>query len=147
MSAANCVFCGIVATNDPPHEIVAETARAIAFLNADPAAFGHTLVVPKAHADDIWVLEHRDAAAVWELTQAVARAALEGLHPHGLNLFQANRRAGWQSVFHFHFHVVPRWSGDDLTPNWTEPTGDRSKIGEAAELLRPALRKPRGATP
>jgi histidine triad (HIT) family protein len=56
------------------------------------------------------------------------------------NLFQANGRAGWQSVFHFHIHVVPRWTGDPIVPPWTETQGDRTQIPEAAERLRIALR-------
>jgi histidine triad (HIT) family protein len=60
--------------------------------------------------------------------------------PEGLNLFQANGRAAWQSVFHFHMHVVPRWPDDDLVPNWTEPLGDRGEISAAAARLREALR-------
>jgi len=111
----------------------------MAFMNGHPAVFEHVLVIPKRHAADIWALEPEDAAPVWALTRAVAHAVRERLVPDGLNLFQANREAGWQSVFHFHFHVVPRWKGDDLVPNWTEPTGDPLRIAEAASLIRSAV--------
>jgi histidine triad (HIT) family protein len=135
---SDCVFCSIVAKARPA-VFLAETDRAFAFMNANPAGFGHALVIPKAHATDIWELTTEDGAAVWELTRHVADAARDALNPDGLNLFQANRRAGWQSVFHFHIHVVPRWTGDDLVPNWTEPLGDRTRIEEAADLLRPRI--------
>jgi histidine triad (HIT) family protein len=92
-----CVFCRIV-TGEAPHHIVAETHSAMAFMNAHPAVFGHVLVIPKRHAADIWALEPEDAEPVWALTRAVAHAVRERLEPDGLNLFQANREAAWQSV-------------------------------------------------
>jgi histidine triad (HIT) family protein len=99
-------------------------------------------VIPKRHATDIWDLSPEDGVAVWALTQQVAHAARDAFAPDGLNLFQANRTAGWQSVFHFHIHVVPRWTGDPLVPNWDEPQGDRQEIPDAARRLRAALRGP-----
>lgn len=134
-----CTFCSIVDGSGPTHEIVGETPLALAFMNAFPVTFGHTLVVPKRHAEHIWALEDADAMAVWSLTRAVAVGTRAAFHPDGLNLFQANGARAWQSEFHFHFHVVPRWIGDDLVPNWTTPMGDRTRIPEAAQLLRAQL--------
>jgi histidine triad (HIT) family protein len=134
-----CVFCSILA-GTAPAEPVMETDGAFAFMNANPAGPGHALVIPKRHAEDIWDLAPEDGHAVWTLTQRVAHAAREAFHPDGLNLFQTNRRAGWQSVFHFHIHVVPRWTGDAIVPNWTKPQGDRTQIPGAAGRLRTALR-------
>ncbi len=134
----DCVFCSILA-GTAAAEPIAETDDAFAFMNANPAALGHALVIPRAHAVDIWDLTPEDGLAVWELTQRVAHAARGAFAPDGLNLFQANRRAGWQSVFHFHIHVVPRWDGDPLVPNWDEPQGDREDIARAAADLRDAL--------
>jgi len=136
---ADCVFCGIVVGTAPRHEVIADTPGACAFMNANPAGFGHVLVIPKMHATDIWDLQDRDAEAVWDLVRQIAAAAKRAFDPDGLNLFQANGRAGWQSVFHFHIHVVPRWEGDALIPNWTVPLGDRATIPAAARRLREGL--------
>jgi histidine triad (HIT) family protein len=133
-----CIFCAILEGTAPSERLI-ETDLAIAFMNANPATLGHALVIPKRHAVDIWDLSPEDGVAVWSLTQRVAHAARDAFAPDGLNLFQANRRAGWQSVFHFHIHVVPRWTGDPLVPNWDEPQGDRQDIPGAAARLRGAL--------
>jgi histidine triad (HIT) family protein len=134
----DCVFCAILA-GAAPAEPIAETDDALAFMNANPAALGHVLVIPRRHAADIWDLTPEDGLGVWSLAHRVAHAAREAFHPDGLNLFQANRRAGWQSVFHFHIHVVPRWNGDPLVPNWDEPQGNRQDIPAAADRLRTAM--------
>jgi histidine triad (HIT) family protein len=133
-----CVFCAIL-RGAASAEALIETDLAFAFMNAYPAALGHALVIPKRHAADIWDLTPEDGIAVWSLTQRVAHAARDAFAPDGLNLFQANRTAGWQSVFHFHIHVVPRWADDPLVPNWQEPQGDRQDIPDAAARLRRAL--------
>ena len=133
-----CIFCRIAA-DGAEHEVIARSDRAIAFMNAHPAGYGHALVIPKAHAENIWDVSEEDAVAVWQLARRVASAARDGLEAEGLNLFQANGRAAWQSVFHFHLHVVPRWAGDALVPNWTEPLGNRAEITRAAVELRAAL--------
>ncbi len=136
--ADECIFCAILEGTAPAEPLI-ETDLALAFMNANPAALGHALVIPKRHATDIWDLSPEDGVAVWTLTQRIAHAARDAFAPDGLNLFQANRRAGWQSVFHFHIHVVPRWTGDPVVPPWTEPKGDRRDIPDAAARLRGAL--------
>jgi histidine triad (HIT) family protein len=137
VSAAGCVFCDIVA-GTAPAEVVAENDRALAFMDINPAADGHTLVVSKAHADDIWDLDAEDGAAVWWLTQGVADAIRAGLEPEGLTLFQANARAGWQDVFHFHLHLVPRWKDDDLVKPWGPSASRRDGVPAAADRIRRA---------
>jgi len=133
-----CTFCSIVA-GTATHDFVDESQHALAFMDAHPAAYGHALVIPKHHADDIWALLPDDGRAVWDLTHRVAHAARRALEPDGLNLFCANRRAAWQSEFHFHIHVVPRWQGDPLVPNWKQPQGREDEIAGAASLLRNGL--------
>jgi histidine triad (HIT) family protein len=131
------VFCGIVAGGQPA-AIVGENERALAFMDINPATDGHTLVVSKAHADDIWDLQPEDGVAVWALTQKLAGAIRAGLEPEGLTLFQANARAGWQDVFHFHLHLVPRWIDDELAKPWRSGTSRRAGIEAAAARIRAA---------
>lgn len=122
---AECIFCSIVAGASPAY-VVLEDAQTMAFLARGPAAPGHTLVIPRMHAVDIWEVSDEDVAAVALMAKRVAHLLDDRLGPDGLNLTQSNRPAGWQEVFHFHLHVIPRWSGDGLVPPWrpTEPTDE-----------------------
>jgi histidine triad (HIT) family protein len=127
MSDGGCVFCGIVKHNEPQHAVVAESDSALAFMDAYPVSLGHVLVIPKAHATDIWSLGADEGKETFDLARKVAAAMRKALRPDGLNLFQANGEAGWQTVFHFHIHVVPRWFDDAIVPPWTDP---RSRVPE-----------------
>jgi histidine triad (HIT) family protein len=133
-----CTFCAIVAGTEPA-EHVTGTERAIAFVNQNPAGLGHMLVIPKAHADDIWDVSEEDGLAVWSLVRQMAELARLAYEPDGLNLFQANRKAGWQSEFHFHVHIVPRWIGDPLVPNWGHLSGNPLEVAAMGERLRTNL--------
>lgn len=113
-----------------------ESVRAFAFLDINPAGEGHTLVIPKSHAADIWELTGEDAREVWELTGLVATRLRDVLQPEGLTLFQANGRAGWQDVFHFHVHLIPRWTGDALIKPWVVAPGDPAELDAIAARLR-----------
>ena len=130
----DCVFCGIVAGNDPA-SVVYEDAHAMAFLDIAPATDGHTIVVPKRHADDLLSVNPDDLAALATATQIVARLLDDRLKPDGLTVFQANRAAGWQDVFHLHFHVVPRWKSDPLRLPWTSAPPSPERIATIAALL------------
>jgi histidine triad (HIT) family protein len=132
-----CVFCSIVA-GDAPAEIVGENERALAFMDVNPIVDGHTLVIPKSHAQDIWTISQDDGEAVWALARELSARIRDALGADGLTLFQANGRAGWQHVFHFHLHLVPRWRGDGLVRPW-DPSGvKRSGIADAADRIRAA---------
>ena len=97
-----------------------ENDQCLAFLDIAPAGKGHTLIVPKTHSEDIFNMEPDVLSDVMAMTQAVAKLLENQLRPDGMGLFQMNRVAGWQTVFHFHMHVIPRWSGDALIEPWIE---------------------------
>jgi histidine triad (HIT) family protein len=129
-----CVFCKIVA-HEASAFIVAEDDRTIAFLDRGQATEGHTLVVPRLHAADLWDVSVEDAAAVMVMAKRVALRLEQRLAPDGLNLVQSNRPAAWQDVFHFHLHVVPRWEGDRLVPPWrSTPTPDEQLAATLGRL-------------
>jgi histidine triad (HIT) family protein len=130
-----CVFCAIAAGDRPAH-VIAESDRALAFLDLNPATEGHTLVIPRTHAADIWNLGPEDGAAVWTLVRQTATLLRERLVPDGMTLMQANGKAGWQHVFHFHMHVLPRWNGDRLRGPWEMRSGDPAALAATAERLR-----------
>jgi histidine triad (HIT) family protein len=135
---STCVFCDIAA-GTAPSERVAENDRALAFMDINPAADGHTLVISKVHAVDVWDLTPEDGAAVWSLAMRVSAAIRDGLRPDGLTMFQANRSAGWQVVFHFHLHLLPRWDGDALIKPWTVSDARRKGIPDSATRIRSGL--------
>lgn len=128
----DCIFCRIIA-GDAPAYVVAEDERTLAFLDRGQATEGHTLVVPRTHTSDIWATSEEDVAGVMLMAKRVAHLLDQHLAPDGLNLTQSNRLAGWQDVFHFHLHVIPRWTGDGLVPPW-RPTHPSDK--QLAATLR-----------
>jgi histidine triad (HIT) family protein len=131
----DCIFCRIVAGHASAY-VVAESALSVAFLDRGPAAAGHTLVVPRTHASDIWEISEPDLTAVMVMAKQVAHLLDERLSPDGLNLTQANRTAGWQEVFHFHVHVIPRWAGDGLTRFWKPSRPSESQLAATLARLR-----------
>ncbi len=133
-----CIFCAI-AKGEAPAEVVYEDLATLAFLDINPATLGHTLVIPKVHVRNIYDLNDEIAAAVMRTATRVARGLRNALRPDGMNLVQANERAGFQSVFHFHFHLVPRWVGDGLRLPWRPKPGDPQAIAEAASRIRKVL--------
>ena len=133
-----CIFCAI-AKGEAPAEVVYEDQATLAFLDINPATPGHTLVIPKVHVRNIYDLNDEIAAAVMRTATRVARGLRNALRPDGMNLMQANERAGFQSVFHFHFHLVPRWVGDGLRLPWKPEPGDAQIMAEAASRIREVL--------
>ncbi|MFK4038404.1 HIT family protein [Nonomuraea wenchangensis] len=109
------------ATSSPGRAATAvlyEDADTLAFLDITAVTPGHTLVIPKRHAADLWEISPDDAAAVMRTVHRLAARIRDVLNPDGLTLFQANRAAGWQDVFHLHVHLVPRATGDHLHRPW-----------------------------
>ena len=133
-----CVFCEIVGGRSPA-EVLDENERALAIMDINPAQDGHVLILTKAHDDDIWELAVEDGRDVWTLAMRIADALRVGLEPDGLTLFQANRVAGWQDVFHFHLHLVPRSEGDDLVKPWAPNASRRDAVPAVANRIRAAL--------
>jgi histidine triad (HIT) family protein len=113
----DCVFCAIVAGRAAAHRLV-EDEHTVSFLNIAPATVGHALVVPRRHAEGLWDLEDEEHARVARMASRVARMLRGALEPAGVNLVHATGAAAWQSVLHFHVHVVPRYRADELQVMW-----------------------------
>jgi histidine triad (HIT) family protein len=117
-------------------QIVYEDAETLAFLDITAVMPGHTLVIPKTHAADMWEIDPASWAAVMRTAHRVAQRIGEVLKPDGMTLFQANRAAGWQDVFHLHVHLVPRMADDDLHRPWiASPVPLESLDGVRARLF------------
>jgi histidine triad (HIT) family protein len=136
----DCVFCAIAAGAVPAY-VVDEDDRTLAFLDRAAATRGHTLVVPKQHADDIWALPADDAAAVMRTAHRVAGRLRTSLAPDGLGLYQSNGRAAGQEVFHFHLHLVPRYAGDGVVAPWA---GTAPSEADQLEVMRAVTGDPAG---
>jgi histidine triad (HIT) family protein len=109
----NCVFCKIVA-GQIPATVVYEDEHTLAFMDIMPSVEGHTLVIPKAPAKEIFDLSPDGAAALMRATQKIAKAVKRGLNCPGVMLVQLNGAAAGQSIPHVHFHILPREDGLDL---------------------------------
>jgi histidine triad (HIT) family protein len=129
-----CIFCKIVA-GDLPATVVDEDERTIAFMDIAPATRGHALVIPRAHAPDLLSVDGEDLKATAVAAQRLAARAKKRLRADGVNLINACGAAAWQTVFHFHVHVIPRYEGDPLRLPWVPEPGDPSVIAAAAQDL------------
>jgi histidine triad (HIT) family protein len=134
MADQDCIFCKILA-GDLPALIVDEDERTIAFMDIAPATCGHALVIPRAHSTDLLSIEPADLAAVALAAQRLATRAKVRLGADGVNLLNSCGRAAWQTVFHFHVHVIPRYEDDPLRLPWVPSEGDREQIQAAAQEL------------
>ena len=132
----NNVFAKIL-RGEIPCVKVYEDAKTLAFMDVMPEAGGHVLVVPKEAAENILDLSPDGVAAMMATTQKVAKAVDKVLQPDGILLKQFNRAAAGQSVFHVHFHVVPRWEGVPMAPH--------GKVMVDAAVLEPIAAKIRSA--
>jgi histidine triad (HIT) family protein len=131
----DCIFCKIVA-GEIPAAIIDQDERTVAFMDISPATRGHLLVVPRRHARNLLEIEPDDLQATILTAQRMASRAVERLDADGVNLLNSCGRAAWQTVFHFHIHVIPRYEGDPLRLPWTPSEGNMEEIEAAAAALR-----------
>jgi len=136
--AADCIFCKIIQGEIPSFKVY-EDQDTLAFMDINPANEGHILVIPKQHAADLYTVSDQAIACTVRTAKKVAAAVQQSLNPAGLNLVQCNGPAAAQSVMHFHMHVLPRRTGDELKMNWGIVPGDMHAIGQLAERIRARL--------
>lgn len=134
----DCVFCKIRDGQIPSMKIF-ENERTLAFMDINPLSSGHCLVITKAHAATIFEAEEVDLQAAVATARKVALAIRDGLKPDGLNMLQANGAAAFQSVAHFHLHLIPRWTNDGKGFDWKLVPGHREHIMKTGERLRALL--------
>jgi histidine triad (HIT) family protein len=135
---SNCVFCRIVAKQIPAG-VVYEDERTIAFMDAGEVNPGHVLVAAKAHVENLYELDDAQAGALLCTAARVARAIRAAFQPQGLSVYQANGKAAWQTVFHYHMHLVPRHQGDGMMLSWPAKNPPRETLAQHAALIRSKL--------
>ncbi len=134
----DCVFC-MIRDGKIPSAKIYDDARTLAFMDINPRSRGHCLVAPKAHAATLYEVDLEDFKAVAATAKKIASALKRALSPDGLNLLQANGAAAFQSVPHFHLHLIPRWAGDGKGFDWKVVPGNREEIAGTADRIRTML--------
>ena len=135
---SDCIFCKIIAGEIPCISLW-EDQETLAFMDINPANSGHALVIPKQHWQDVYTIPDEAIGAVAATARRIATAVRTALTPDGINLVQANGPGAAQSVFHFHMHVLPRYSGDELKLNWRLKLGDMDQLKPISERIKAVL--------
>ncbi|CAN2200934.1 Hit Diadenosine tetraphosphate (Ap4A) hydrolase and other HIT family hydrolases [Candidatus Nanopelagicaceae bacterium] len=131
---SDCIFCKIVEGSIPSYKVY-EDDFTYAFLDIFPANRGHTLVIPKKHVKDIHEADAQTYGQVAATAKVVADLLNAQLGSDGTTVFQMSREAGWQTVFHLHMHVIPRWKDDGLHKPWDIAPATESDLLEVLQQL------------
>ena len=133
--ADDCLFCGIVA-GDVPAQIVDSDEHTVAFMDINPATRGHALVVPRNHSTDLMEISDEDLSNTMVAAKRLAQRMRDVLEPAGFNILNSCGSAAWQTIYHFHIHVIPRYEDDPLKLPWVPGPGDEEKIAAVAAEVR-----------
>jgi histidine triad (HIT) family protein len=130
-----CTFCKIL-RREMSAEILFENDEAVSILDINPIHYGHALVIPRRHCTDFLDLPHDSFEGILEATHAVAHALKRSLNLQGFNIFSNNGRIAGQSVFHFHFHVTPRYENDNIRFVLELKRYSNGEMARFADLIR-----------
>jgi histidine triad (HIT) family protein len=131
------IFAKIIRGEIPAFKVF-EDEHSLSFMDAMPQSQGHTLVVPKTRARNLFDVDPAALASVIQVTQRVARAVRKAFNPDGLRIMQFNEPAAGQTVFHIHFHIIPCYEGTPLKQH-TRDWADKAVLARHAELIKQAL--------
>ncbi|HEX4759463.1 MAG TPA: HIT family protein [Thermoleophilaceae bacterium] len=135
MADDDCIFCAIAA-GDGPAEIIEQDEHTVAFMDINPWTRGHALVIPKKHAKNIFEIEDEELEHVAVAAKRLATRIRDTLHCDGINLLNSAEPAAWQTVFHFHVHVIPRYEDDPLQLPGKPMDVDQDELAEIAAEIR-----------
>jgi histidine triad (HIT) family protein len=133
--AEDCIFCKILA-GELPSETVQEDEHTLAFMDINPWTRGHALVVPRNHSRNLYDVEGEDLRHTMSAAQRLALRMRERLGCDGINLLNACESAAWQTVFHFHVHVIPRYNDDPLQLPVRPRQAEQEELARVAAELR-----------
>ena len=139
MNDPNCIFCKIVAGAIPCVKVL-EDAAALAFLDIDPLARGHVLLIPRQHYVTLDQMPADEAGAMLRHLPALGQAVQAAVQCEGFNVLQNNGRVAHQVVPHVHFHIIPRNRGDAFCFNWPAGAYKSGEIDELAQAIRRLLK-------
>ena len=135
MRDPDCIFCKVVA-GEIPGEIVDSDERTITVMDINPATRGHVVVIPREHSENLITVSEQDLNATMASARRIAARIQEALSPDGFNVLNNVGRAAWQSIFHFHVHVIPRYHDDPLQLPWLPEPADPAELAAVADDLR-----------
>lgn len=131
----DCIFCKL-ANGVIPTASVYEDEDFRVILDANPASYGHMLVLPKQHFDNVYSMDEENLGKVYAVAAKMAKAAKEKLSCDGVNILQNNEEAAGQTVFHFHMHVIPRYERDGVGIGWTPKAFEKEIFDEIVEKMK-----------
>lgn len=138
MKKDDCIFCKLANGEIPTNALYEDDIVKVIF-DANPAAKGHVLILPKEHFDNIYELDDDTAAYVFKVAAKISRSYKKALDFDGLNIVQNNGEAAGQTVFHFHMHIIPRIKGDTVNVGWVPGTVDNDEIASIVGKVTPYL--------
>lgn len=136
----DCIFCDILAGKEPA-EIIYEDENVVSFLDIRPINYGHALVIPRKHYENFLAVPSNEMNSVINITQKIAGAVSSGLGCDGFNIIANNGKAAGQTVFHFHFHIIPRYKTDAFNYRPKLKNYENGSMKEFADKIRIAVNK------
>jgi histidine triad (HIT) family protein len=131
----DCIFCKVIA-GEIPSEVVDSDDRTVTVMDINPATRGHVVVIPRDHTENLLSVSEEDLAATMAAARRIATRMQETLEPAGFNILNNMGRAAWQSIFHFHVHVIPRYHEDPLQLPWLPEPADPGELSAVASEIR-----------
>jgi histidine triad (HIT) family protein len=135
MGHEDCIFCKVLA-GELPGERIYEDDHAVAVMDINPWTRGHAVVIPRKHAANLFEIEDDELAHVAQAAKQVATSMRDNLGCDGVNLLQSNGAVAWQTIFHLHIHVIPRYEDDPLELPTRPQPADPDELAEVAKEIR-----------
>jgi len=135
MAEDDCIFCAI-ASGEGPAEIVQEDQHTVAFMDLNPWTRGHALVIPRRHARNLHEIDDEELSRVTIAAKRLARLMRDRLGCDGVNVLNSTEPAAWQTVFHYHVHVIPRYEDDPLRLPGQPQEVEQDELERVADELR-----------
>jgi histidine triad (HIT) family protein len=133
--AEDCLFCSILA-GDVPAQMVDEDEHTVAFMDINPWTRGHALVIPRNHSRNLYEVPEDDMAQTLSAAKRLAIRMRDRLGCDGVNLLNSCEQAAWQTIFHFHVHVIPRYDDDPLSLPTRPQQAEQEDLARIAGELR-----------
>jgi histidine triad (HIT) family protein len=134
-SQSDCIFCKVL-SGEIPGEVIDSDERTLTVMDINPATRGHAVVISREHAESLLDLDDENTLAVMQTARRVAEQMRATLQPDGFNMLHNIGRAAWQSIFHFHLHVIPRYRDDPLQLPWLPEPADPEELKRVAAEIR-----------
>ncbi len=134
MKKDDCIFCKI-ANGEIPSTTIYENSDFRVFFDINPASKGHCLIVPKQHYNDIFDMDAETGGKLFSLATVVARSLKKELNCEGMNIVQNNGIIAGQTVFHFHLHLIPRYTGDTVNVSWVPGEANPDELADLAKRV------------